>query len=458
MNSPILDLYKEQSLVEYSSFEEREFLDEVDRYLARYPKTNDIDIFLHDLNGHIRGRRIDINSLKGLAKGCYFPVSVYAMSLDGEVVEASGLGKYIGEPDQMCKPILDSLRPSAYAPTTHAQLFLSMQEDDGSDCMLEPRNILKKILNQLHEQHFFPVMTGELEFYLYPDQQGQNLKQSQCFDLDVFDNNQNVLEEIKKHAELQDIEIISIVAEASSGQYELNIQHTDQILKLADQIMALKRIVKQVAQQYQLQASFMAKPSMHKAGSGLHFHMSLLNQQRQNVFSEMTTDEPAPILLKIIAGLIDLMPASMAILAPNINSFRRFKMGNHVPMEANWGNNNRNVAIRLPCSDLKNKRLEYRVAGADVNPYLALAVILVGVLHGLRAELPLVPACHLMGVNNNVTYLPNNQLDALNLLKNNTVLNEYLGAKFIALWSTCKLFEYQDIHNQITTMELKWGI
>lgn len=99
-----------------------------------------------------------INSLKGLAKGCYFPVSVYAMSLDGEVVEASGLGKYIGEPDQMCKPILDSLRPSAYAPTTHAQLFLSMQEDDGSDCMLEPRNILKKILNQLHEQHFFPVM------------------------------------------------------------------------------------------------------------------------------------------------------------------------------------------------------------------------------------------------------------------------------------------------------------
>lgn len=116
---------------------------EVDEYLSLYPHTQHIDICLHDLNGHIRGKRIDVKSLKNLSNGCYFPLSVYAMSLDGKVIEETGLGKYIGEPDRLCLPILDSLQPSALSPELNAQLYLSMQEEDGSDCRYEPRNILK---------------------------------------------------------------------------------------------------------------------------------------------------------------------------------------------------------------------------------------------------------------------------------------------------------------------------
>ena len=96
---------------------------------------------------------------------------------------------------------------------------------------------------------------------------------------------------------------------------------------------------------------------------------------------------PSRQLLKAISGLIVLLPPSMAVLAPNVNSFRRFKAGNHVPLEANWGMNNRNVAIRIPCSDNENQRLEYRVAGADCNPYLTAALILIGTLHGLTQNL-----------------------------------------------------------------------
>ncbi|TCM62801.1 glutamate--putrescine ligase [Acinetobacter calcoaceticus] len=483
MNSPNIDFKVHPKTRSYTHSQAQLFLNEVTTYLQHYPETSDVDIFLHDLNGHIRGKRIDINSLKGLSKGCYFPLSVYAMSLDGKVVEEAGIGKHIGEPDQLCTPILGTLQPSALHPTTHAQLFLSMKEEDGSDCPLEPRNILKKILNQFHQADYFPVMTAELEFFLYKatnDDGSQNILPSQCFDLDALDQNQQILEEIKTQAGLQSIEIISIVAESAQGQYELNIQHSRDILKLADQIMALKRIVKQVAQQHQLLASFMAKPSMHQAGSGLHFHMSLLNQQHDNLFSltpqarlsttapiaststaeglSVATDQTAPLLLKALAGLIELMPASMAILAPNINSFRRFKMGNHVPMEANWGSNNRNVAIRLPCSDQQNKRFEYRVAGADANPYLALSIILIGVWHGIHHDLVLPPPSQLMKLNDQRRFLPNNQLDALQLFKNHPILNQYLGSKFVELWYTCKLSEYQTIHNQITSMELKWGI
>ena len=91
----------------------------------------------------------------------------------------------------------------------------------------------------------------------------------------------------------------------------------------------------------------------------------------------------------MLAGMIDLMPSSMALLAPNVNSYRRFQPGMYVPTQASWGHNNRTVALRLPCGARHNHRVEYRVAGADVNPYLVMAAIFAGILHGLDNELPL---------------------------------------------------------------------
>lgn len=123
--------------------------------------------------------------------------------------------------------------------------------------------------------------------------------------------------------------------------------------------MMLKRTIKQIAVKNGLKASFLAKPDMHKARSGMHFHISVLNSDHQNIFSRKKNNLLSHHLLKAISGLIVLLPSSMAVLAPNVNSFRRFKVGNHVPLEANWGINNRNVAIRIPCSDNENQRLEY---------------------------------------------------------------------------------------------------
>lgn len=451
----------QHALPEAQAYAEQ-FLQEVENYLQRFPETDCVDIFLHDLNGHLRGKRIDVNQLAGLAQGCYFPLSIYAMSLEGQVVEDSGLGKFIGEPDQFCLPVLGSLQPNAIDPDSHAQLFLTMQEHDGRDCMLEPRNLLKNIMGELHTKQYYPVMTAELEFYLFKQNSDSasvdSLAENQSFDVDALDDNQHILELIKQHAAEQGIEIISIVAESSSGQYELNLLHTDDLLSLADQIMALKRMIRQLAQQHQLRASFMAKPNLHQAGSGLHFHMSICDQLQQNIFANKASKHGSAELYKAIAGLIELMPASMAILAPNINSFRRFKQGNHVPLEANWGSNNRNVAVRIPCSDIDNTRLEYRVAGADANPYLAMCVILIGALYGLTREVSLPPAADAMQASDPHLFLANNQLDALQQFQQNAVLKHYLGLPFMSLWSTCKQFEYQSIHNQMTQMEQQWGI
>ncbi|WP_416202362.1 glutamine synthetase family protein [Acinetobacter sp. ANC 4470] len=438
-----------------------QFLLEVDQYLNKYPATEHIDICLHDLNGHLRGKRIDIKSLKNLSKGCYFPLSVYAMSLEGKVIEESGLGKYIGEPDHLCLPILGSLRPCANQSEKHAQIYLTMKSENGSDCEFEPRNILKRILLTLNQMNYFPVMAGEVEFYLYakPSNPEQKMGQTQCFDVDAPNNYQTVLENIEIEAKKQNIDITAIVAESSSGQFEINIQHSADILKLCDDIMAIKRIVKHIANLNDLNASFMAKPNMLSAGSGLHFHMSLLNQFQQNICATDDLKKPNQRMGQIIAGLIQLMPASMAILAPNINSFRRFQFAHHVPLEANWGVNNRNVAIRLPCADQENCRLEYRVAGADANPYLCIGVILIGVLHGLTHDaLKLPKATHEMKPHDARILLPNHQLEALKLFEKNAVLKQYLGADFMQLWTACKRYEYQLVTNKITDLELQWGL
>lgn len=439
----------------------QQFLEEVRLYLEKYPETEHVDVCLHDLNGHLRGKRIDIKTLNNLAKGCYFPLSIYGMSLDGNVVEETGLGKYIGEPDRLCMPVPGTLKPCALQPETHAQVYVSMQNENGSDCLYEPRNQLKKIIRQFNKINIFPIMGSEIEFYLFenqstPSSTSQNI--SQCFDVDAPDDYKNVLQQIEIEAKRQKIEMTAIVAESASGQYEINLQHTRDILKLCDDIFAMKRIVKQIATSHGLNACFMAKPDMDKAGSGLHFHMSLQDQDDKNIFSHHDIQQPNPTLTKVLAGLLDLMPASMAILAPNINSYRRFQFGSHVPLEANWGINNRNVAIRLPCTDQENQRLEYRVAGADSNCYLCCAVILIGVLHGLQHDFILEKPSHLKKLNDSHNFLPIRQLEALHRFEKNLTLKKYLGEDFVRLWLTCKRHEYEMVQNHITDIEIGWNI
>jgi glutamine synthetase/gamma-glutamylputrescine synthase len=437
---------------------EHQFSQEIESYLERYPNTQHIDIYLCDLNGHLRGKRIDIGCLNNLTKGCYFPLSIYAMSLEGKVIEETGLGKYIGEPDYLCEPVLGTLQPHAIEPETTAQLLLSMKQNTHQDCLFEPRNILKKISDQLHHQNYFPCIAAEIEFYLQPLNMAGDIEETitQCFDINTSDHYQNVLNEIEWIAKQQGIQITGIVSESSSSQYEINLQHTTEILTLCDQIMLLKRTIKQIANKYGLRANFLAKPELHKAGSGMHFHMSLLDHNQLNLFSSDT--EPSETLLKVISGLLLFMPDSMAILAPNLNSFRRFKFGHHVPLEANWGVNNRNVAIRIPCSDQDNQRLEYRVAGADCNPYLAITTMLIGTWHGLTHHLAIPKQAHQLKLQSEHILLPTEQMQALALLKANRCLNDYLGKAFVDVWCTVKQAEYQSVYSQITSIERNWDI
>lgn len=137
--------------------------------------------------------------------------------------------------------------------------------------------------------------------------------------------------------------------------------------------------------------------------------------------------------------MIDLMPSSMALLAPNVNSYRRFQPGMYVPTQASWGHNNRTVALRIPCGDRHNHRVEYRVAGADANPYLVMAAIFAGILHGLDNELPLQEEVEGNGLEQDGLPSPIRQSDALGEFIENDHLRRYLGERFCHVYHACKM-------------------
>ncbi|EFB5459619.1 glutamine synthetase [Escherichia coli] len=420
----------ETNIVEVENFvqqsEERRgsaFTQEVKRYLERYPNTQYVDVLLTDLNGCFRGKRIPVSSLKKLEKGCYFPASVFAMDILGNVVEEAGLGQEMGEPDRTCVPVLGSLTPSAADPEFIGQMLLTMVDEDGAPFDVEPRNVLNRLWQQLRQRGLFPVVAVELEFYLLDRQRDaegylqppcapgtdDRNTQSQVYSVDNLNHFADVLNDIDELAQLQLIPADGAVAEASPGQFEINLYHTDNVLEACDDALALKRLVRLMAEKH-----------------------------------------------KMLAGMIDLMPSSMALLAPNVNSYRRFQPGMYVPTQASWGHNNRTVALRIPCGDRHNHRVEYRVAGADANPYLVMAAIFAGILHGLDNELPLQEEVEGNGLEQEGLPFPIRQSDALGEFIENDHLRRYLGERFCHVYHACKNDELLQFERLITETEIEW--
>ncbi len=464
------------NLVEVEDFtlhsEERRtsaFQQEVKNWLERHPETQYVDILLNDLNGVFRGKRIPVSALARLEKGCYFPASVFAMDILGNTVEEAGLGQSLGEPDNLCLPVHGTLVPSAADPQHIAQLLLTMCNQDGTPFDVEPRNVLNRLWQQLRNRGLFPVVAVELEFYLVdkkrdaegyiqppcaPGSDDRN-RQSQVYSLDNLDHFADVLRDIDALARLQGIPADGALAEASPGQFEINLHHTRDVLSACDHAIQLKRLIRQVAENHGMTATFMAKPYEDYAGSGMHVHISMLDAADHNAFA-CDDGSDSPLLKRTLAGMIDLMPASMALLAPNVNAFRRFVPDAYVPLQASWGHNNRTVALRIPCGDLESRRIEYRVAGADANPYLVMATILAGMLHGLDTQLPLPQPVKGNGHEAEGLALPIRQSDALYAFEGSYPLQKLLGEKFAKVWFSCKNYELMQFERLITATEIDW--
>ena len=437
---------------------------EIKQFKANNPDVNEVDLIILDIPGNFYGKRYAIDDLEKLAEtGAKFPRGMPLMSVQGHAIDALGHGIEDGDPDADIELIPGSLRRVSWESEPRAQVMVRYVQGESNSPFWEPRNILKRVLKRFEDDEISPVVAYELEFYLFDQQRtdeglvqpaiGQRSGQRDKYavlGMDRLGDFGECLSDITRTCIEQDVAVGPISAEVGLGQYEINLLHNADVMAAADQCVMFKRIVKGVAMKHGFQASFMAKPYLDHAGNGLHLHTSLYDKDGNNLFN----NELEGKLLHAVAGVLQVMPESLSIFAPNINAFRRLAPNNNVPLSPTWGYENRSVAARIPSSDAKNQRIEYRVGGADANPYLALAALMASIHRGLKQALQPGPPTEELSTE--AAGLPTDFREALRLTETSEVLKDYLGEDFIPVYCAQKHSEIDAFENAISGREYDW--
>jgi len=429
-----------------------------------------IDAVFADICGTLRGKRLPFGEGARLFEsGMQIPKSIYLMDAHGEMTNPFGRGVSDGDPDGTAWPIPGTLSRVCGAGAPRAQVLMTLRNDDGSADPAEPRAALDRVIELFAELKLKPVTALELEFYLidrkrnadgapqppHCPRNGTRERGVSVFGIDDLDRYAAFLDALAAAAKGQGVPLSATSKEYAPGQFEANLRHQTEAVKAADHAIFLKQIVKAAALAQGFEATFMAKPYGDRVGSGLHIHLSVVDETGRNIFDDGTA-EGSEQLRHAVAGLQALMPESMALFAPNLNSYRRFQPDMFAPVNRRWGFNNRSAGLRIPAGPGEARRVEHRVSGADANPYLALAGVLAGVHHGLTLKLdPGLPAI------GNVSREPDSALaftidDALSKLGQATALKAYLGEETLALYGETKRIEAHRLRRVITAAEYDW--
>lgn len=451
-------------------------MSEADAFLEANPGVKAVELLMPDMSGILRGKRLTRNSFRKLYSGSVrAPGSLYILDVTGQTVPTMRYGMADGDPDMFCRPAPGTLKPVPWAEQPLGQVLASMTEDDGTPLYSDPRAILASAVARLGELGLTPKVAIELEFYLldrkrraggqpqpaFSEESGYRQSTTQVAGMEELYDFESFLAEVARCCEIQGIPAEAASKEYAPGQYEINLHYVDKAVTACDQAVMLKRVVKAVARRHGLVASFMAKPFEDRAGSGMHAHVSLYERDGANAFAQgerqeingMAVGEP---LRHAVAGLIGCMAESMAIFAPNANSYRRFRPGLFVPISPSWGVNNRSASIRIPPSEDEAMRIEHRNAGADANPYLVTAAILAGIHHGLTARVEPPPASDGDRDPEGLPDLPLNWFTALDRFRDGTILPAYLGEKYHRVYETCRRFECEAFKARIQPLDYEW--
>ena len=441
---------------------------EFDALLRARPDIKFVDAVLADIGGTLRGKRLPVSeSAKLFESGMQIPHSVYLMDSRGEMMNPFGRGYGDGDPDGTAWPIPGTI--SAVWNEARAQMLMSLRDETGTPDPAEPRAALERVLERFAELKLTPVAALELEFYLIDparDARGAPLPpvsprdgvretSPSVYSIDALDRYAGFLNALNEAAQAHNVPLSATSKEYAPGQFEANLKHQTDARGGADHAVFLKQIVKAAARAQGFEATFMAKPYPDHVGSGLHIHLSMLDETGRNIFDD-GSEAGSERLRHAVGGMQALMPESMALFAPNVNSYRRFQPDMFAPVNSKWGVNNRSAGLRIPVGPGEARRIEHRVSGADANPYFALAAVLAGAHHGLVSKRDASAPSQ-----GNVSREPDPALsftldDALVKLEGAAVLPSYLGAQTLALYRETKRIEAQRLRRAITLAEYEY--
>ena len=447
----------------------------IQSYLDQHPDMTALEILTPDMNGMFRVKRIPRDEAPTFfEKGLTGPGTMHLMNSLGDMAITPRVGRLNGDPDRAMKAVPATLTPIPWLASETHQVLSTWEELDGQPLPFDPRVVLARALKPLTDMGLKVVAATELEFYLLEQHDGdrpkarlgrvggtalrqQGIQYANSEDMQELDP---FFEAVRKACEVQNLPATTAHLEFSEGQLEINLHHIDDVITACDHAVLLKRLIKGVAHEQGMAATFMAKPWEEHAGNGLHIHVSLYDEQGNNIFADPDSDQTPPMSDKLrhaIGGLQATMAECMAIFAPNGSSYKRIRPDHFAPVGVNWGYNHRDLALRIPVSNAKNLRIEHRVAGADANPYLVMACILMGLHHGLTQALEpseMIQEATLM--EGQPVTLPLYWPQALELFDGSKLLPEYLGKNYCTLYSDVRWDECEQYHGRINEVDLAW--
>mgnify|MGYP003112942351 FL=1 len=439
-----------------------EGLPEAARAYLEGRRLDEVECIIPDLPGIARGKAVPASKF---ARQDYFhlPDSIFYQTITGEWGEAAGDDGFI-EKDMILRPDMSTATAAPWTGDWTLQVIHDAFDRDNEPVPYSPRNVLKRVVQLYRDQGWEPVVAPEMEFFLVArnidpakeiqpmmGRSGRPAAARQAYSMTAVDEFGPVIDDIYDFAEAQGFEIDGITQEGGAGQLEINLQHGDPV-KLADEVFYFKRLIREAAMRHECYATFMAKPIADEPGSAMHIHHSVLDTTTgENIFAGEEGSE-TDAFMHFIAGLQNHMPSALAVIAPYVNSYRRYVKDHAAPINLEWGRDNRTTGIRVPLSGPKSRRVENRLAGMDCNPYLGIAASLACGYLGLMEKK--APSAEFKGdAYEGEGDIPRVLGQALDVFEEANDLHEVLGPNFARVYSIVKRAEYDEFLQVISPWE-----
>ncbi len=425
-------------------------------------KLDEVECVISDLPGIARGKAVPAS--KFARQGTfYLPDSIFYQTITGDWGEAAGKDGFI-ERDMILKPDLSTTTAAPWTADWTLQVIHDAYDRKDEPVPFAPRNVLKRVVDLYRKQGWDPIVAPEMEFFLVarnidPAQEiapmmgrtGRPAAARQAYSMTAVDEFGPVIDDIYDFAEAQGFEIDGITQEGGAGQLEINLFHGDPI-KLADEVFYFKRLIREAALRHDCFATFMAKPIESEPGSAMHIHHSIIDMETgKNAFSGPQGGE-TDLFYHFIGGMQKYLPAAIAVLAPYVNSYRRYVKDHAAPINLEWARDNRTTGIRIPISDSNARRVENRLAGMDCNPYLGIAASLACGYLGMMNEVRPTKQFH-GDAYEGETDIPRVMGEALDLFEGAEELHDILGPEFARVYSIVKRAEYDEFLQVISPWE-----
>ena len=429
----------------------------IKRWLVEH-EIEDVEAFVPDMAGVARGKLIPADKFGG--GELKLPEGIFAQTISGDYVANV---ENVEDRDMLLEPDPSTLRVVPWAVDPAASIFLDCYRKDGSPIATSPRRVLKNVLELYATKGWTPVVAPESEFYLInPHLDGNETVEppegrlgrtegvKQPFSIDTMNDFDPFINQVYAYCEAQEIRIDTLSQEMGPAQFEINFLHGDAV-QLADQVMLFKRTVKEAAIKHEMHATFLARPIANEAGSAMHIHQSILDSDGNNIFSSddgSASDE----FYWYIGGLQKYMPEALLIFAPYANSFRRFLSYWSSPVNLEWAIDNRTVGLRAPDAEPAARRVENRLAGADVNAHLAIAATLACGYLGMTEKIK--PRDPIEGSAYDLPFgLHKHMYSAIDAMKGSKAMRDTLGDEFVTLYCAVKEHEYREFQEIVTPWE-----